>query len=142
MSDNDYSHGPVSTLPGNTVPSDPVDRCDDCDKPSTHRVQGETDSFGCEYLFFCADCHGKFKLALDASRDDPGTCDFCKGTSEPVRTTRDPDEGSSGPVYHACTSCRAKRREQAWDELNDRGYDGDWMAEATDADDVSYSMRG
>lgn len=132
MSDNDYSRGPVSTLPGNTVPSDPIDRCDDCDKPSTHRVQGETDSFGCEYLFFCDECHGKFRLALRAARDEPGECAWCKGTDKPVAPTRDYDEGMSGPVYQVCRPCRAKQSEEARRELADMG----------EADDISYSMRG
>lgn len=37
------------------VPTAPADQtCDFCDAPATVRMQGETDSFGAEWLDFCA----------------------------------------------------------------------------------------
>ena len=35
--------------------------CDDHpERPATVRVQGETDSFGCEYIDWCKECHDKY----------------------------------------------------------------------------------
>lgn len=42
--------------------------CDDHpDRPATHRVQGETDSFGCEYIDWCQECHDKYLAEREAN---------------------------------------------------------------------------
>jgi len=59
MSNNDdASRGPVSTLPGNTIKISGSRHCD-CHpwRLAEYRVQGETDSFGCEYTYSCQMCH-------------------------------------------------------------------------------------
>ena len=39
--------------------------CDDHqDRPATHRIQGETDSFGCEYIDWCDECYDKYLAYL------------------------------------------------------------------------------
>ncbi len=54
----DCSASRVSTRTGShhKVPKGMM--CDDHqDRPATHRVQGETDSFGCEYIDWCDECY-------------------------------------------------------------------------------------
>ncbi len=52
---SDVSSGPVSTMPGHRQGSPSGVACDHdgCLRDATVRVQGETDSFGAEYLDFC-----------------------------------------------------------------------------------------
>ena len=38
-----------------------ADECDSCGAPATCRMQGETDSFGCEWLHLCAGCADRIK---------------------------------------------------------------------------------
>jgi len=40
--------------------------CDDHqDRPATHRIQGETDSFGCEYIDWCDECYTNYLKYLE-----------------------------------------------------------------------------
>jgi hypothetical protein len=66
--------GPVSTLPGSLhdVPTGAM--CDDHpDRPALRRVQGETDSFGAEFLDLCNECITALKAGEAESRR--GVCD-------------------------------------------------------------------
>lgn len=57
----DISTSRVMTRSGSThkVPTGAM--CDDhTDRPATHRIQGETDSFGCEYIDWCDECHANY----------------------------------------------------------------------------------
>lgn len=92
------------------------------DRPAVVRLQGETDSFGCEMHDLCREC-------ADAERDaepDVGECDWCKAKEQRLRPRRDIEEGMSGPVYYVCAAC-AKRDEDAilaeLDQYGDRGWD-------------------
>jgi hypothetical protein len=90
-------------LPGDRLSRkpDPGDTCDDCGSAATVIMRGETDSFGSEYLLLCDACAGKTTGDMDYH------CDSCKKLS-PCKPTRDPDEGSSGPVYYYCKECMRK----------------------------------
>ena len=78
------------------------------DRPAVFRVQGETDSFGCEYEYFCQECG-----VVAPNHWFTGTCPKCgKGPEEPLYGYRDPDEGLGGPVYPACRECRDKELRQ------------------------------
>jgi len=71
--------------------------------PATWRVQGETDSFGAEYIYLCDEC------VKDLGRHwYEGTCPKCGTQDVKLYAYRDPDEGSNGPVYQACCTCRSK----------------------------------
>jgi len=122
----DISRGPVSTLPGarNTPPAGAM--CDDHeDRPAIKRVQGETDSFGCEYSDLCAECVAEVDRYSALGRI--GTCDWCKQQADDLRPRRDYEEGSSGRVYDVCGDC-VKREILAHEEDRDRDdYDGDWL---------------
>lgn len=53
------SDGPVMTLPGARLPFPPGTTCDTEgheDRPAVARIQGETDSFGCEAADLCTEC--------------------------------------------------------------------------------------
>lgn len=117
--------GPISTLPGCTSHSVPDGmNCDSCENPATVRIQGETDSFGCEMIDLCESCFEKEKEADKAQEDYETSCDWCKDRylSSQLRPTRDYEEGSCGPVYYVCSPCRTKRDKAAQEEL-DEMYD-------------------
>jgi len=118
--------GPISSLPGaaHTVPKDQV--CDDHpDRRATHRVQGETDSFGSELHDMCDECYADHKAALAASAVEraTGTCDWCGSQVTTLRPTRDYEEGSYGRVYDVCAPCRKRQNDRLSEELDQYDYD-------------------
>ncbi len=122
--------GPISTLPGASHALPPGTMCDEHpDRPAVARIQGETDSFGCEMADLCQPCLDEHRAAVREWRERPTKCDWCKNVTTDCRETRDYDEGMCGPVYDVCAACRRRRNEQAAAELEeheaDRGY-GDW----------------
>lgn len=119
----DCSRGPVSTMPGDI--SDPPDgaRCDTHqDRVAVRRVQGETDSFGCEWLDLCAECVADFQEYARQGR--AGRCDWCKQDAEDLRPRRDYEEGMAGPVYEVCGACIRKDNERSAAEL--AAYEDDY----------------
>lgn len=103
------SVGPCSTLPGavHKVPEGIM--CDDHpDRPATHRVQGETDSFGAELHDMCSECYDEHKKALAEERETLQFCEGCNTEQKDVRPVRDPDEGMAGPLYYRCAACRKR----------------------------------
>lgn len=114
--------GPCSTLPGalHKVPAGTM-----CDKhhdvPATHRVQGETDSFGAELNDKCQACYDKYRAAVDAHKAEAatGTCDWCRSHATDLRPRRDFEEGMYGRVYDVCGACVKKENERLQDELDD-----------------------
>jgi len=102
-----------------------------CEQAATLRVQGETDSFGAEYLHYCEECY-KLEEELQAyyrekHANDEGHCEWCKKATpqKHLCMTRDIDEGSSGPVYEVCADCRKKQNDYIDDELEflaEQGY--------------------
>ncbi len=113
--------GPISSLPGASHAVPAGTKCDEHpDREATHRVQGETDSFGCEMADLCDECFKEFK---EHGIYTPDECDWCKKAAADIRPTRDYDEGLHGPVYYVCGPCR-KRRDDRVREENSR-YDDD-----------------
>ena len=125
--------GPVASLPGSLHLAPQGQMCDTHpDRPAVRRVQGETDSMGCEMADMCQEC-------LDADRaaePEPGKCDWCPNVAV-LRPVRDYDEGMAGPVYHICPACRDKLNAAATEELADRErFDHeDWLAELAHDDE-------
>ena len=119
------SNCPVSTLPGTvmSMPIDPGTKCmgDNmhCDAPATIVMQGETDSFGCEYLHFCQACYDQGKAAMRAYREQPARCDWCHQMKPNLSSRRDPDEGMAGPVYDVCPDCIKAENAKLQAELDD-----------------------
>lgn len=126
--------GPISTLPGTArQPPDGV-ACDEHpDRPAVARVQGETDSFGCEMHDLCAECLAAFRAHANSPEARSGDCDWCRQAATDLSERRDSDEGLYGPVYLVCGACRRKddevmREESAWgDDFYDDPYDDPWQ---------------
>jgi hypothetical protein len=101
--------------------------CDDHpDRPATHRVQGETDSFGCELNDMCDECYATHKTAMAAYREEArtGECEWCKSLATDLRDRRDFEEGSCGRVYRVCGACVVRQNREAEEELERYGcYD-------------------
>ena len=117
--------GPISSLPGSqhNVPDNVM--CDNHSKRvATHRVQGETDSFGCEMIDLCDKCYAKHRKAMVKYREEQaiGICDWCKNHAVDLRAARDYDEGMCGPVYQVCGPCIKRRNDEATAELEASGY--------------------
>lgn len=114
--------GRISTLPGSSHRVPDGTMCDDHpDKPATHRVQGETDSFGSEMHDLCDECYAELRAEMSAPQEE-FPCDYCKEPSADRRPIRDPDEGLYGPVYYACPDCRRRQRERIEEELQEESY--------------------
>lgn len=118
------------SLPGhatrNHVQGEVCEECHDNGNrtvPATVRVQGETDSFGCEYIYFCEEHYKKFK----DKGPERGNCECC-GTECEIIYTRDWEEGMNGPVYRVCEACHPRYLDEDWD-----------MEEDDDEDDQSYN---
>lgn len=91
--------------------------CDDHpDRPAIRRVQGETDSFGCEFLDLCDECMAELRKHAQDARS--GVCDWCHMEATDLRPARDYDEGMSGRVYDVCGSCIKRRNDEAREELD------------------------
>jgi len=119
----DVSKGSVSTLPGSVSKLPAGTMCDDHpDRPAVKRVQGETDSFGCEYNDMCQECYTKYKEYV-ANADTSGKCDWCKQHADKLISHRDIEEGSCGRVYDVCLPCIDAERAQWRYYLDD---DDDW----------------
>ncbi len=104
----DCSRGPVSSMPGSRHKVPAGATCDSHpERTATFRIQGETDSFGCEYVDMCDECHQEYLVAKE-NNTNPGVCDLCDADVECRTKMRDPEEGSSGPVYDVCCPCRER----------------------------------
>lgn len=120
--------GPVSTLPGARMATPEGMMCDNHpDRPAVRRVQGETDSFGAEYIDLCQECLDELRKQ-DESRT--GRCDWCGQQATDLRPRRDFEEGMCGRVYDVCGDCVRRENERLKAELaeydDDYYYDGDY----------------
>ena len=118
MTMDHVSMGPVSSMPGSRINVPEGTMCDDCDNPAVKRVQGETDSFGCEYIFWCQACVDKCDAYEREERVKAKHCEWCKQLKTDVRLHRDSDEGSCGPLYDVCFDCRKKEADELRAELD------------------------
>ena len=109
------SRGPVSSMPGSSHLFPEGTKCDRHeDRLAVRRVQGETDSFGCEYLMACQECVDAFRNHVTV-----GSCDSCKAMDIVTSPRRDYDEGSSGRLYNLCQACRDRWNENDAKELKE-----------------------
>jgi hypothetical protein len=110
----DISSGPVSSMPGSTHTLPAGALCDrHADRPAIARVQGETDSFGCEYLDVCQECKDEITAYHASPEARTGCCDYCSKHATDLADWRDYDEGMAGPLYRVCGECRRKANEHA-----------------------------
>lgn len=115
----EVSNGPVSTLPGHSSSVPKGAKCDEHpDRDAVRRIQGETDSFGCEYHDMCQECYDEYvHEAKNADRSEK--CDWCGQHDEHLYPHRDIEEGSHGRVYEMCKPCIDAER-QRWEEDEER----------------------
>lgn len=117
----DISNGPVSTLPGHfsRLPSGAM--CDEHpDRIAVRRLQGETDSFGCEYHDMCQACADEY-LRETHEADYSGKCDWCRKQADRLYPHRDIEEGSCGRVYEVCKPGIDAER-QRWEKEDEAGW--------------------
>ncbi|MBA2412692.1 MAG: hypothetical protein H0V63_07680 [Burkholderiaceae bacterium] len=121
--------GPISTLANSSHEVPDGQTCDDHpDRPAVARIQGETDSFGCEMNDMCAECADKHRAYLrspEAAEHRKGTCEWCKKPADDLRDRRDYEEGMSGRVYRVCGICVKKENDELAAEERARGDDHD-----------------
>jgi len=121
------SDGPVSSMPGSLHELPAGTPCDrHPNRPAVKRMQGETDSFGAEYLCLCQPCVDKIRAHELAMRTVEQYCEWHRGMGVDVRPHRDFEEGAAGRLYDVCGKCRRKELDRLDEELvNDRAWD-DW----------------
>ncbi len=110
-------------LPGSVITIKPLDnniQCEgyncDCNNLAVKRVQGETDSFGAEYFYYCHECYDKMKVDQDKIDAEPEVCNWCKETAI-LHPERNWEEGLNGPVYYICDKCSSKQHKDMMEEL-------------------------
>jgi hypothetical protein len=103
--------GPISTLPGSSHTADGM--CDNHPRrKAKHRIQGETDSFGCEMHDLCDECAAEMRASMRSAEARTGECDWCGLEATDLRARRDWEEGMSGPVYRVCGPCIKRRNDE------------------------------
>lgn len=105
-------------LPGSWTAYVGDEPCQVCGEKAAARLQGETDSMGAEYSWWCDDHIQAVRDSLKASREVEHICDGC-GAKAKVYPSRCWEEGSNGPVYDWCSSCRDKNRQSLEDSISD-----------------------
>lgn len=123
--------GPISSLPGSSRKPPAGQMCDEHPGvPAVARIQGETDSFGCEMDDLCQQCvdaRSTYRCSeagqAEAAAERSGVCAWCKSAATDLRPARDYDEGMSGPVYRVCGACIKRVNEEAAAELEAMGCD-------------------
>ena len=122
--------GPIRSLPGHkhVCPADMI--CDECGVEKANiRIQGETDSFGCEMHDYCEMCYSEIQKSIEESKTmDPDfgkdVCDHCHKHTF-CNPARDPEEGSTGAIYYLCVDCKKKMVDAFIDDSRHDDDDGD-----------------
>jgi len=126
--------GPISTLPGTSRQPPEGQMCDNHpDQPAVARIQGETDSFGCEMDDLCQKCLDERRAyrCSEAGQAEElewrtGACEWCKNHVTDLRDARDYEEGMNGRVYRVCGACIKRVNDDAAAELDAMGYFDDY----------------
>lgn len=115
--------GPIRSLPGSRHAAPEGIKCDFCNEAdAVTRVQGETDSFGCEMHDLCRPCADRLREQCNSVEARTGQCDWCKGEATDLRDRRDIDEGMAGPVYRVCGGCAKRDEDRIREELADDDF--------------------
>lgn len=108
--------GPISSLPGAAHELPEGTMCDEHpNRLAVARIQGETDSFGCELNDYCQECLDELRAYNRSAEACTGECDWCKQDATDLRNRRDFEEGFYGRVYRVCGVC-SKKYDDAMDE--------------------------
>lgn len=116
--------GPNSYRPGQSVFVPEGAKCDEHnDREAMYRIVGETDSFGSELVDMCEECYEEYWQQTDAKYQQVQFCELCKEMKQYVTQRRDPEEGTSGPVYNMCADCYQQAvKNLAGDDEDDEPY--------------------
>lgn len=95
------------------------------DRPAVTRVQGETDSMGCEMHDLCEECAAEHRAYARSTKARSGCCAWCKAEATDLRDTRDYEEGLNGPVYRVCGTCYRRQQDRLNAELDQHYYADD-----------------
>jgi hypothetical protein len=129
--------GPISTLPGASHAVPDGAKCDRHPRrKAVARIQGETDSFGCELNDMCQECldeHRSYLKSPEAAEYRKGVCEWCKNPADDLRDRRDFEEGMTGRVYRVCGGCVKKENERLEEEAAD--CDDGWIDDDFEEDD-------
>jgi hypothetical protein len=117
--------GPISTLPGAVHELPEGAKCDvHPRRKAVARIQGETDSMGCEMNDCCQECLDEVRSYERSAEARTGMCDWCKQDATDLRDRRDFEEGLYGRVYRVCGACRKRQDDELARELDAYGdYD-------------------
>lgn len=138
----EVSQGRVSSMPGSRHALPAGATCDrHQDRPAVARVQGETDSFGCEYNDMCQECVDEHRAFIEAELNSPKYCCWCKQMKLHVSPHRDFEEGTSGPLYDVCADCRSEENKRAVAELEESGRYSLSSYDADEDDDFDYDRH-
>src|SRR6185312_7339488 len=112
--------GPISTLSGALHAVPDGQKCDRHPRrKAVARIQGETDSFGCELNDMCQQCldqHRAYLKSPAAAERRKGMCEWCKNPADDLRDRRDYEEGMTGRVYRVCGGCVKRENERLAEE--------------------------
>lgn len=109
------------------------------DVPAVKALCTESDSFGDEWLPMCQACY-----EIQQSKPEVpiiSVCERCNTNNIEVKPRRDPEEGTSGPVYDMCNTCynTMMSRFSEGCEVPENERDGDmWDGLPPDEDDDDY----
>lgn len=109
-----------------------------CENEGTHRVAGEQDSFGTEWLYFCDSDYEEFLKEMHAYRlaQRTGPCEWCKKEVTDRFEFRGFDSDGPWDKQWVCGPCRVKDGEALQEELDyldsvnsryDSYSDPDWL---------------
>jgi hypothetical protein len=116
--------GPISSLPGAVHLMPEGTPCDfHPDRSAAVRIQGETDSFGCEMHDLCDECAKEHREEM--REPDLGKCDWCIADNVARIPARDYEEGMHGPVYYVCAACKKRQNDKTEEYLSLYGDDWD-----------------
>lgn len=110
--------GPISSLPGSIHAEPEGAKCDNHpERPAVARLQGETDSFGCEMHDLCEECLREDRESARSPEATTGQCEWCRTEATDLRDARDYEEGLHGRVYRVCGPCRKRVEDRDRREL-------------------------
>lgn len=108
--------GPIRTLSGALHDVPDGQQCDNHpDRKAVARVQGETDSFGCEMHDLCQECLDEeraWRNSPEAAEWRKGQCEWCREHADDLRDSRDFEEGLYGRVYRVCGACIKRQNDE------------------------------
>lgn len=118
----------MRNLPGSSHSVPENTKCDiHAERHAVANIQGETDSFGAEYILMCQECYNEYKE--ETKNPHISDCDWCEAKQTATWPRRDYEEGMSGRVYYLCQTCIDRDNAKISNELNDRDFYcdyGDW----------------